>query len=118
MPPELDLGSGIALITREASVEISGEASDDERVRDLYIYAGARKVFYQSNRGEGDDPRRAAFAATIPLRPGVNYVSVFARESDDSVTRRTFVVRRDGSDGELLETPERDDDVFGFDHGE
>jgi carboxyl-terminal processing protease len=50
----------------------------------------------------------------VPLRPGTNYVVVFARERDESISRRTFVVRRDGPDGGLLETPPISDEWFHF----
>ena len=115
MPPRLEVEHGNTLVTRAAALPIRGVASDDHRVRDLYIFVGARKVFYQSNRG-GRDPRQARFNTEVPLRPGVNYISVFARENDDVVSRRLFVVRRDGPGGELLETPRYDEDVFGFDN--
>jgi dsDNA-binding SOS-regulon protein len=39
-------------------------------------------------------------------------VSVFARENQDVVTRDTFVVRRDGEQGELLKTPEHEADSW------
>ena len=97
------------LVTRSATVTIEGLARDEQRVRDLYVFVGARKVFYEAN-GNGGDPRALRFRATVPLRPGINYVGVFARERDDIVSRRTFVVRRDGPNGELLERPKHDED--------
>lgn len=103
MPPELALEAP-SLVTRAATLRIRGTARDETRVRDVYIYVGARKVHYQSNR-DGSNPRETAIDAIIPLRPGINYVVVVARENDQSITRRAFVVRRDGPDGELLETP-------------
>ena len=39
--------------------------------------------------------------------------STIARESDDVLSRRMMVIRRDGPNGELLETPRYDEDVFG-----
>lgn len=85
---------------------------DDQRVRDLYIFVGSRKVYYQSNRGS-DTPREASFQTDVTLNPGINYITVFARESDDVISRETFVVRRDGADGSLLETPQYDDHALG-----
>jgi hypothetical protein len=76
----------------------------------VYIFVGARKVYYKSN--PGDDVQSLAFSAEVPLDPGINYVSVFARENQDVVTRQTFVVRRDAEDGSLLETPEHDTEAF------
>jgi carboxyl-terminal processing protease len=113
MPPRIDVEAAPALVTREASIPIRALAIDDQRVRDVYVYVGLRKVFYQSNRG-ATQPREARFQADVPLRPGINYVVVFARESDESISRRTFVVRRDGPDGSLLETPRMTDEWFHF----
>ena len=110
MPPELTLRTP-NLVTREGSLRIRGTARDESRVRDVYIYVGARKIHYQSNR-DGQNPREATIDATVPLRPGINYVVVVARENDQSISRQAFVVRRDGPNGELLETPQHADEWF------
>jgi hypothetical protein len=112
MPPELTVAHGDTLVTRSESLQVSGKAVDDRRVRDLYIFVGARKVFYESNRGNGGADE-LAFDTEVPLHGGINYVTVFARERDDIVSRRTFVVRRDAKDGSLMDTPRFDDDLFG-----
>jgi carboxyl-terminal processing protease len=52
-----------------------------------------------------------AFDADLPLRPGVNVVTIVARENPDTTSRRTFIVRRDGVNGELLQTPKTDDEL-------
>ena len=78
----------------------------------MYIFVGSRKVFYRSNLG-GDNPKQMDVETTIPLRPGVNFITVVARESNEVLTREVLVVRRDGPDGALLETPKNgDDDLF------
>jgi carboxyl-terminal processing protease len=117
MPPELEVDFGGTLVTRDATLPIRGRARDDTLVRDLYVFVGGRKVYYASN-AHSPNRREAAFEATIPLQGGINYVTVFARESNDVISRRTIVVRRDGADGSLLETPAYDDDVFGIFHDE
>jgi carboxyl-terminal processing protease len=109
MPPRLKVDYGQALVTRDRSLKVNGKASDDARIRDLYIFVGTRKVFYQAN---GGTEKALSFAAQVPLEPGINYVSVFARENQDVVTRETFVVRRDGPDGALLETPDHEMDEW------
>jgi carboxyl-terminal processing protease len=77
----------------------------------VYAYVGARKVFYRSNRGAAD-PKRVRFETHLPLRPGTNFVTVVAREDNEIASRKTFIVRRDGPDGSLLETPKTDDDAY------
>jgi carboxyl-terminal processing protease len=108
-PPALEIPQP-QLATRDAHTLVRGTASDDAQLLDAYIFVGVRKVFYRSNRN-GADPRRMAFEADVTLRPGVNVVTVVARENPDTTTRRTFVVRRDGPNGELLPTPKTDDEL-------
>ncbi|MEM6954744.1 MAG: MXAN_5808 family serine peptidase, partial [Myxococcota bacterium] len=109
-PPSVEIAGNIDLVTRNESIVLRGSAQDDVRVRDLYIFAGARKVYYQANAEGGN---RLNYEATVPLHGGINYVTVFARESDDVISRRTMVIRRDGPNGQLLETPRYDDGLFG-----
>jgi carboxyl-terminal processing protease len=108
-PPALEIPQP-QLATRDARTVVHGIASDDARLLDTYIFVGARKVFYRSNRN-GPDPKKLAFDADLPLRPGVNVVTIVARENPETQTRRTFIVRRDGANGELLATPKTDDDL-------
>jgi carboxyl-terminal processing protease len=110
-PPLLDV-SPAQLATRGESVRIEGVATDNDRVLDTYIFVGSRKVFYQSNR-KAKDPRRLAFSVDAKLTPGINVISVVARETDDTVTQRTMVVRRDGPNGEPLPTPDKE--LYGVD---
>jgi len=74
------------------------------------VFVGGRKIYYRSNK-TGTDPKKAPFELEVPLRPGVNIVSVWARENSETVSRRVFVVRRDGPNGEILETPKTDEDL-------
>ena len=110
--PSIEL-EGAETVTTSDRITLRGIARDDTVVRDVYIYVGMRKVYYRSNRS-AENPREARFEASVPLRPGTNYVVVFARERDESISRRTFVVRRDGPDGALLETPPISDEWFHF----
>ncbi len=110
-PPALDVSSAV-LSTRADTVRIEGVATDADRVLDAYAFAGSHKVFYQSNRA-GLDPRKLKFAFDVRLRPGVNLITVVARESSDTVTRRSMVVRKDGPGGETLPTPKQE--AFGAD---
>jgi carboxyl-terminal processing protease len=108
-PPSLDVQSA-AMATRDDKVKITGIASDAEKLLDLYAFVGVRKIFYKSNR-DGADPKKATFEFNAPLRPGVNTITVVARETPDTTTRRTLVVRKDGPDGSILKTPKTDDPV-------
>jgi carboxyl-terminal processing protease len=52
-----------------------------------------------------------AFEAEPELNPGVNVITVVARENVDTVSRVNIIVRRDGPDGAALPTPKSD--IFG-----
>jgi carboxyl-terminal processing protease len=108
-PPALEIPQP-QLATRDLHTVVHGIASDDARLLDAFIFVGSRKVFYRSNRN-GPDTKRMAFDADLPLRPGVNVVTVVARENPDTTSRKTYIVRRDGPNGELLPTPKTDDDL-------
>ena len=102
-PPLLEVAPA-SLSTRDHKVHVAGHATDSDRVKDVFVFVGPRKVFYQSN-GKAPDPKRLDFAFDAELQPGVNVITVVARENEDTVERRTMIVRRDGPNGESLPTP-------------
>jgi carboxyl-terminal processing protease len=108
-PPAIEIPQP-QLVTRDPHTLVHGVASDDARLLDAYIFVGARKIFYRSNRN-GPDATKMAFDADLPLRPGVNIVTIIARENPDTTSRKTFIVRRDGPSGELLPTPKTDEEL-------
>ena len=115
-PPTLEVKAA-SMATRDDKVKISGVASDSERLLDMYVFVGSRKLYYRSNR-DGADPKKAAFDFDAPLRPGVNVITVVARETPDTTTRRTLIVRKDGPDGAILKTPKTDDPISDWLGGE
>jgi carboxyl-terminal processing protease len=110
-PPAVDV-QPVALAVRDDKITIKGSASDGERLLDGYVFVGNKKIFYRSNRN-GSDPKKMTFDAPIPLRPGVNVITVVARENPDTVGRRTLIIRRDGPNGESLQTPKTEEDLEG-----
>jgi len=102
-PPLLEVTPG-KLATRENRVRIEGQATDTDRVMDTFVFVGGRKVFYQSNR-KAADATKLKFAVDAELGPGINVITVVARENEDTASRTTMVVRRDGPNGEPLPTP-------------
>jgi carboxyl-terminal processing protease len=108
-PPSVEVKSA-AMSTRDDKIKITGIATDPERLLDVYIFVGSRKLYYKSNR-DGADPSKAAIDFDAPLRPGVNIITVVARETPDTTTRRVLMVRKDAADGAILKTPKSDDPV-------
>jgi carboxyl-terminal processing protease len=103
-PPLIETSLGDALAVRTPTLHITGTVRDEARVLDFFVFVGPRKLVYRSNRN-GADPRSIAIDAEVALRPGSNVVTLVAREDEDTIARRSFVIRRDGPNGELLATP-------------
>jgi carboxyl-terminal processing protease len=89
-----------SFVTSEATYRLSGKATDDTHVEDVYIFVSNyddqvenRKVFYKSNRN-GKQSGSLDFQTTIPLWPGTNQVTVVARENDAVKTMHTMYVYR------------------------
>lgn len=108
-PPTIEVKAA-AMATKDDRVKISGTAVDSERLLDVYVFVGSRKLYYKSNR-DGADSKKATIEFDAPLRPGVNLITVVARETPDTTTRRTIVVRKDAGDGSILKTPKIDDPI-------
>lgn len=102
-PPLLEV-TPAKLATRENRVRIEGQATDGDGVMDAFVFVGPRKVFYQSNK-KASDPTKLKFSVETELGPGINVITVVARENEDAAQRRTMIVRRDGPNGEPLPTP-------------
>jgi carboxyl-terminal processing protease len=66
------------------------------RLRDVFIFANEQKVFFKVVPEAGGSSRMD-FAADVPLKPGNNVVTVFAREDDEFQARRTVYVHRRGT---------------------
>jgi carboxyl-terminal processing protease len=92
------------LATRADTVRVEASAQDGQGgIEDLVVFVGNRKVFYKPN--VGTDRSRLDLVTDVPLHGGVNIITVVARENEDTMSRRTLVVRKDGPSGEILPTP-------------
>jgi carboxyl-terminal processing protease len=100
------------LATSADTVRIEGFATDVDQVRDAYAFVSSRKVFYMSNR-KSNHPKKLEFSFDAQLKPGINVITVVARENEDTASAQTLVVRKDGPNGEALPTPRGDN--FGAD---
>jgi carboxyl-terminal processing protease len=108
--PLLDV-TAKALATRGDSMRIDVVAKDSDGVLDVFVFVGNRKIFYKPNSSKNGKETR--FSLEAKLNPGVNVITVVARESQDVATRHRVVVRKDGPNGEILPTPKNE--TFGED---
>jgi carboxyl-terminal processing protease len=102
------------LVAKSPTMKVSATVRDQTRLLDAYMFVGARKVFYQSNQGAAD-PRSMNVEVEVPIRAGMNAITLVARHNADTTSHKSVVVRRDGPHGELLPTPKDDDSaLLGF----
>jgi len=85
-------------VVKDSTVRVRGRATDEGKVRDVYIFVGDDKVFFKANTDPAK-PGELAFAADVALKPGINYIAVIAEESAELDARQVIAVRRDGADG-------------------
>jgi carboxyl-terminal processing protease len=114
-PPALDVTLP-ALVVRDGELKLTGQATDRRGLADAFVFVGGRKVFYASNK-KGQDAKALSFSASVPLKPGANVVTIVARHSQETTTRRAFVIRRDGANGELLATQKHGGELDSLDEG-
>ncbi|HLG20670.1 MAG TPA: MXAN_5808 family serine peptidase [Bdellovibrionota bacterium] len=105
-------------VARERFVRMAGNVSDDEGVKDVYIFINDKKVFYQ-NYSNSEDPasrpdQTRPFDTTVPLESGANRVVLVARDQQDLVQRKAFVIYRAQEKGETKKTPADDEDAEAF----
>ena len=95
--PDLEIES-VDRVVRSPQIKIRGTASDETRVRNVYIFVGDNKAYFEPN----PDPKRPGemdFDATVDLEKGQNFITVVAEETPVLDTRKVITVRRDRVDG-------------------
>ncbi len=84
------------------SATLPPSADPDARLRDVYIFVNDEKVFFRvvPDSANGSAAVKANghldFTADLPLKPGQNVVTVFAREDQELQSRRSVVIFRKG----------------------
>ena len=69
---------------------INARIVDDGAVNDAYVFVGSQKVFYQRLDSKG--PTDVMVKHTVKLEPGVNVITVVAREDDEFAQREALTV--------------------------
>jgi carboxyl-terminal processing protease len=75
------------------SAMVPASADPSARLRDVFVFVNEQKVFFKVQPDTATTPKME-FATEIPLKPGNNVVTVFAREDDEFQSRRSLVVYR------------------------
>lgn len=102
-PPEVEM-EAVDQVVKRPDIRLRGRAVDETRVRNVYIFVGDKKVFFEPNT-DLDSPGVLKFDAVVQLEKGLNYVTVVAEETPVLDTRKVITVRRDRVDGMPFVTP-------------
>jgi carboxyl-terminal processing protease len=80
-----------SVVVDGSTFDVRAHVKDDGKVNDAYFFVGDQKVFYQrlaAKRG----PTDLLLNQTLSLKPGVNVITVFAREDEEFAARETITV--------------------------
>ncbi len=72
--------------------QFSGMATDDDKIKEIYVFANFDKVFYESIGAEANST--APFDVTVPLEPGLNRINVIVKDKQDLTARKRWIVWR------------------------
>jgi carboxyl-terminal processing protease len=75
------------------SASVPPNADPDGRLRDVFVFVNDQKVFFKVVPEEAG-AERLEFTTDLPLQPGQNVVTVFAREDEEFQARRSIVIFR------------------------
>jgi len=89
----------LPLTHRQERIRIKGLVTGSDGIQDVRVFTNERKILY---RRVSPWPVALPFEADVPLAPGINVLRVVARNRNDAASTRTFIVRRDGPQGEPL----------------
>jgi carboxyl-terminal processing protease len=87
-------------LTGTASVPVN--ADPNGRLRDVFVFVNDQKVFFKVVP-EASGAQKLDFSTDIPLQPGQNVVTVFAREDEEFQARRSVVIFRRAPDAVAAE---------------
>ena len=93
-PPVIEvMQPTLPFITDAAEIKLTGQASDEQKVSDIYILNNDQKAFYKSNQNSSII-NFLAFDSKVKLEEGINHIEIVARESKDLYSVKTIVVFR------------------------
>lgn len=87
-PPVIHLAARQGKVSAGTYV-LQGEASDDQTVRDLFIFLDEKKAFYEANAKGG---QKFSFKAPLNLQEGNNLIAVTARDNFNLISRQFLSV--------------------------
>ena len=82
--------TGEAMTVDADRFKVKFRVEDDGPVRDVYVFNGEEKIYYDALKSGG--PTDATVEVDLKLEPGVNLVTVVAREDDEFAQREVLTL--------------------------
>jgi carboxyl-terminal processing protease len=95
--PLIELNQPLPTFSSEKEIPISVSVSALSDLQDILLYVNQRKIYYKPS-SELSDKKKHQFEINLPLEDGENKIVVYARESEEVVSQKLFIVHR--PDGE------------------
>ncbi len=89
-PPRISFTGGPVATVDGDTYNVEAHIDDDGPVKDAYVFVGDQKVYFESLKSRG--PTNAVLRHTVKLKPGVNVITVVAREDDEFAQREVLTV--------------------------
>jgi hypothetical protein len=102
-PPRLEISRSPGLVVSSPRAVVSGLVRDDKGVRDVMVYQGAEKIFYQ---GGGEGVATVPFSVERELEEGHNVFVVIARDGEGLTDIQSINVLYDPTGNSLARSPE------------
>ncbi len=96
-PPETKLAAPkISVISapafsKEKNAEISATISDDNPIKDYFIFVGDKKILYQTNE---EGLKEITFKTSVPLESGNNNIVIGARDDEKLMQTKMIVIEK------------------------
>lgn len=95
-PPLLSVDGEVVRRVQKETVNIRGRAEHPDRIRDVMVFVGDRKLLYQPSQ-DGKPKGQLVFSVDVPLEEGANFVTIVARYDDKTMSALPVFIRRDGT---------------------
>ena len=102
-PPEIEVARAPGLLVQDGRAVLSGVVQDDAGMRDVIIYQGDEKLYYQGGQA---GVTSLPFTAEATLEPGQNLFVIQARDDTGLTSLRSVVVWYDDTGDDRLAAAE------------
>ncbi len=93
-PPKILTDPKDPPLKSEGSYTLRGRVTDDHQVKYLVVFVGGEKVFYQQPATSGES-KSLDFKIILPLKKGINLVTLEAEDDRALTTRKEWVLWRE-----------------------